>query len=85
MPQRPAPQPVFEPVEAPGEQVSDRIKAAVSCREFVRQYVELDSRGPGRCPFHDDQVASFSVNREENYWHCFAGCGAGSIIDFYML
>ena len=47
--------------------------------------MELDARGRGLCPFHDDKVASFSVNREENYWHCFAGCGAGSIIDFYML
>lgn len=81
----PKPQPVFEPVEAAGEQVSDRIKAAVSCLEFVSQYVELDSRGLGRCPFHDDQVSSFSVNAEENYWHCFAGCGGGSIIDFWML
>lgn len=80
----PAPQPVFEPVEAPGEQVSDRVKAAISCRDFISQYVELDSRGQGRCPFHDDQVESFSVNAEENYWHCFAGCGGGSIIDFWM-
>ena len=29
-------------------------------------------------------AASFSVNRGDNYWHCFSGCGAGSIIDFYM-
>lgn len=81
----PRPQPVFEAMEAAGEQVSDRIKAAVSCLEFVSQYVELDSRGLGRCPFHDDQVSSFSVNVEENYWHCFAGCGGGSIIDFWIL
>ena len=44
--------------------------------------MELDSPGQGRCPLHDDQVASFSVNRQDSYWHCFAGCGAGSIIDF---
>lgn len=81
----PAPQPVFEPVEATGEHLSDRLKAAVGCREFISQYVELDSRGQGRCPFHDDQVSSFSVNAEENYWHCFAGCGGGSIIDFWMM
>jgi len=79
------PEPVFEAVDAPGERVSDRIKGAIGCAEFIGGYVELDPRGRGRCPFHDDQVASFSVNREENYWHCFAGCGAGSIIDFYML
>ena len=46
--------------------------------------MELQPNGRGLCPFHDDQAASFSVNRQENYWHCFAGCGTGSIIDFYM-
>lgn len=81
----PAPKPVFEAVESQGETLSERIKGAVSCEQFIRQYVELQPNGRGLCPFHDDRVASFSVNRDENYWHCFAGCGAGSIIDFYML
>ena len=78
------PQPVFEPVDGVGERPSDRIKSAVSCYDFVRQYVPLSASGRGQCPFHDDQVASFSVNPQENYWHCFAGCGGGSIIDFWM-
>ena len=51
---------------------------------FVSQYVELSPTGRGLCPFHNDQHASFSVNIEQNYWHCFAGCGGGSIIDFWM-
>ena len=80
----PAPKPPLEPVEGEGETVSDRIKAAVSCYDFVSRYVELQPNGRGLCPFHDDQAASFSVNRRDNYWHCFSGCGAGSIIDFYM-
>jgi len=29
-------------------------------------------------------VSSFGVNQQENYWHCFAGCGAGDLISFYM-
>jgi hypothetical protein len=81
----PRPQPVFEAVEVEGEQLSDRIKAAVGCGEFISRYVELDRNGRGLCPFHDDRVASFNVNAEENYWHCFAGCGGGSIIDFWMV
>jgi hypothetical protein len=81
----PPPKPVLEAVEAEGETVSDRIKAAANCHEFISQYVVLDARGRGLCPFHDDNLVSFSVNRKENYWHCFAGCGAGSIIDFYMI
>ena len=80
----PPPQPVFEPSDADGERPSDRIKAAVGCYEFVGKYVPLSPAGRGRCPFHDDQVSSFSVNAEHNYWHCFAGCGGGSVIDFWM-
>ena len=52
--------------------------------DFVGQYVPLDERGRGHCPFHDDQHMSLGVNREGNYWHCFAGCGGGSLIDFAM-
>jgi hypothetical protein len=55
--------------------------------EFVSQYVDLKptARGAiGLCPFHDDHHPSFGVNDEGNYWHCFAGCGGGSVIDFWM-
>jgi hypothetical protein len=34
------------------------------------------------CPFHADSNASFSVRA--NRWCCFAGCGKGDSIDFYM-
>jgi hypothetical protein len=80
----PPSQPVFESVERVGLHPSDRIKAAISCYDFVSQFVPLSASGLGLCPFHDDQVASFSVNIGENYWHCFTGCGGGSIIDFWM-
>ena len=80
----PAPKPPLEQVDAPGETVSDRIKAAASCYDFISRYIELKPNGRGLCPFHDDQVTSFSVNLRDNYWQCFAGCGSGSIIDFYM-
>lgn len=65
--------------------LSERIKTAITVRQFVLRYVELSPSGLGLCPFHDDHNPSFSVNDKENYWHCFAGCGGGSVIDFYML
>ena len=70
--------------EGVGDPLSERIKSSVTVLEFVSQYVELSSNGRGLCPFHDDKHASFSVNAKQNYWYCFAGCGGGSIIDFWM-
>jgi hypothetical protein len=76
--------PEFTPKEAVGKTLSDQIKSVVSVQEFVGEYLELSPAGRGHCPFHDDKNRSFSVNVEKNYWHCFAGCGGGSIIDFWM-
>lgn len=73
-----------KPAEAPNGTLSERIKASVSVLDFVGRYVKLSPSGRGLCPFHDDQHSSFSVNIEQNYWSCFAGCGGGSIIDFWM-
>jgi len=82
------PQPVAPSTEPPEEltgTVSERIKARVKVLEFVSQYVDLKPTASGEiglCPFHDDHHPSFGVNAEGNYWHCFAGCGGGSLIDF---
>ena len=76
-----------EAPKKPGDLVSEKIKATVSVLEFVGRHVELRPTASGAigfCPFHDDRHPSFGVNIEENYWHCFAGCGGGSVIDFWM-
>jgi len=81
----PPQKPYFEPKDSARGTVSERIKSAVSVREFVGQYVDLSAKGVGPCPFHDDQIASFSIHDEGNYWHCFACNKGGSIIDFWMM
>jgi hypothetical protein len=70
--------------ESRSPSASQRIKDSISVFDFVSRFVELSSNGRGICPFHDDHRASFSVNLAENYWHCFAGCGGGSVIDFWI-
>ncbi len=77
------PQPTPELQPATGETLSERLKSRISVLDFISQYVLLDTKHTGLCPFHDDHAHSFGVNVTENYWHCFAGCGGGSIIDFW--
>tara|TARA_R110002020_G_scaffold280226_3_gene495995 strand:+ start:462 stop:1325 length:864 start_codon:yes stop_codon:yes gene_type:complete len=36
------------------------------------------------CPFHEDKVASCSINVDKGVWICFAGCGQGSLYGFLM-
>jgi len=64
---------------------SERIKAAISVREFVSQFVDLSPNDVGLCPFHDDNNPSFNVNDDENYWFCFTCERGGSVIDFWIL
>jgi hypothetical protein len=64
--------------------LSESIKGAISVKAFVSNYVHLNDKGIGLCPFHEDHEPSFGVNDEGNYWSCFKGCGGGSIIDFWM-
>jgi DNA primase len=67
--------------------MSEKIKASVTVLEFVSQYVDLKptaSGAIGLCPFHDDHHPSFGVNTEGNFWNCFAGCGGGSVVDYWM-
>jgi hypothetical protein len=81
----PPSKPGFEKAKwASGNTLSERLKNAISVHDFVSRYVTLDERGKGLCPFHEDYHPSFQVNRERNYWSCYAGCGGGSLIDFWM-
>ncbi len=80
-----SPTPTFEKLKTgQGNRLSEVLKSTMSVQQLVSQYVQLDAQGRGHCPFHDDQHQSFQVNVQGNYWHCYAGCGGGSIIDFWM-
>ncbi len=46
----------------------------VSLRTSLRK--ASGTRYMGRCPFHEERSASFSVNSDLNLYHCF-GCGKG--------
>lgn len=68
------------------DNIWNRIRKAEPAIEFIGRYIELTptaTGGVGYCPFHEDQHKSFGVHEKGNYWRCFAGCGGGSIIDFW--
>jgi DNA primase len=52
--------------------------ARVPVSEIARRHVALKRSGrelAGLCPFHQERSASFFVNDDKGFYHCF-GCGA---------
>jgi hypothetical protein len=74
-----------------GSKVQKLKEAIGDIYEFISQYVELDAKGRGSCPFHPpDNHPSFVVNREKGYWICFHEVNlktgrhlGGDAIEFY--
>jgi DNA primase len=64
------------------------IEAAVAAADMVEivsgrtQLRRSGAQWTGRCPFHDDQNPSFSVNPVEKLYHCFSCGKGGDLIKF---
>lgn len=56
-------------------------------RSFYERYgLRFQDQKPNtrvRCLWHDDQHPSLSINTQDGTFYCHAGCGSGSIFDFY--
>ena len=65
----------------------DRVRDAVDFVALVEERTELrKSSGAnymGRCPFHEERTASFSVNGQKKMYHCF-GCGVEGDVFRYV-
>jgi DNA primase len=65
----------------------DRVRDAVDFVALVEEKTELRrSSGAnymGRCPFHEERTASFSVNGSKKMYHCF-GCGVEGDVFRYV-
>src|SRR6266508_655731 len=64
----------------------ERIKAANDLAAVVAERgIEIKKKGRvvvGRCPFHEEKTASFTITPSKGLFHCF-GCGAaGDVIGF---
>lgn len=62
------------------------LKSRLNIADIVKRYVSLKNAGGrlvGLCPFHNEKTASFGVNPEKGFFHCFGCQASGDVIDFY--
>jgi len=65
----------------------EEVRSRADIVEVIGAHVRLRRAGRnfvGLCPFHNEKTASFTVNLERGFFHCF-GCGTGgTVFDFVM-
>ena len=65
----------------------DELKLKNDIVDVVGRYVRLDQKGGnfwGKCPFHHEKTASFSVNPRGQFFYCFGCHKSGDVISFIM-
>ena len=65
----------------------DELRDKVPLSTLVGKKVKLTRRGreyTGLCPFHKEKTASFTINDEKGFYHCF-GCGAHGDVIRYLV
>jgi DNA primase len=65
----------------------DELKNKNDIVDVVGRYVRLEQRGSnfwGKCPFHHEKTASFSVNASGQFFYCFGCHKSGDVISFIM-
>ena len=65
----------------------EELKAKNDIIDVVGRYVRLEQRGNnfwGKCPFHHEKTASFTVNGIEQFYYCFGCHKSGDVISFIM-
>ncbi|MBE5753909.1 MAG: DNA primase [Clostridiales bacterium] len=65
----------------------DELKRKNDIIDIIGKYVRLEQRGGnfwGKCPFHHEKTASFSVNAQGQFYYCFGCRKSGDVISFIM-
>ncbi len=65
----------------------DELKNKNDIVDVVCRYVRLEQKGGnfwGKCPFHHEKTASFSVNPGGQFFYCFGCHKSGDVISFIM-
>lgn len=62
----------------------EEVRSRTNIVEVVGHCITLDRNNKALCPFHEEKTPSFSVNRKEQYFHCF-GCGKGGDVFTFLM
>ncbi len=65
----------------------DEVYSRANIIDIVSSYLPLKRQGRnfiGLCPFHNEKTPSFSVNQENNVYHCFGCKAGGNVVQFVM-
>jgi DNA primase len=65
----------------------ERVREAADIVEVIGHYSDLRRTGSqymGRCPFHEDNSPSFSVNPADKVYYCFGCQASGDLFSFVM-
>lgn len=66
-------------------QFIDDVKRDNPIADIAARFTQLKRRGRhlfGKCPFHMERTASFSVSKDTGTWYCFGACAmGGDVID----
>jgi DNA primase len=65
----------------------DEVYSRANIVDIVSSYLPLKQQGRnfiGLCPFHNEKTPSFSVNQENNVYHCFGCKAGGNVVQFVM-
>jgi DNA primase len=66
----------------------DDLKLQADIVTVIQDYVSLKKVGAkykGLCPFHGEKTASFNVDRDKGFFHCFGCQAGGDVIKFIEL
>tara|TARA_B100000686_G_C16775020_1_gene967844 strand:+ start:597 stop:2351 length:1755 start_codon:yes stop_codon:yes gene_type:complete len=67
------------------EDILNEFKNRAKLSDFIGQFVALTQRGNsfvGKCPFHNEKTASFSVSDDKALFYCFGCKVGGNVINF---
>ncbi|MGM0409500.1 MAG: DNA primase [Bacillota bacterium] len=65
----------------------EEVKEKIDIVDVISDYVQLKKSGKnykGLCPFHQENTPSFTVNPQNQFYHCF-GCGAGGDVYSFLM